>query len=282
MVTAREREQQKRLLAFAHIGKTGGTTLIHLLRKNYFMRYCDVEPFCAESGKLLTASDLRKTLRINPFLQCVAGHSVRPYSNLKQVFPQLQYITLLRDPVARCISQYQQRVKKHGNISFEEFLTRPWLPNLQTRFIAGSEDLEKAKAILQRDFLVVGVLEQFDEFMALLAAKLSLPHFDPSYVSRRVAKDQSQKAQLVQRYRADIEAIHQLDFALYDFVKTQWFPQHVSDCSSTFERYLRLIRATKDQLKPAHDTRAYLDYMVRKAYYLPAQEVVKLAGNLKL
>ena len=36
--------QKNKILGFVHIEKTAGTSLIHILRHNFFMRYMDKEP----------------------------------------------------------------------------------------------------------------------------------------------------------------------------------------------------------------------------------------------
>lgn len=258
------------ILAFAHIGKTGGTTLIHLLRRNYFLQYCDVLPLDSGSGKLLSPSDLRKILRINPLLRCIAGHSIRPYGELKAAYPNLQYITLLRDPINRCVSQYQQRVKKHGHVDFKEFLDRDWLPDLQTRFIAGTDDVEKAKEIIVRDFLVAGVLEEFDAFLAVLMEKVKPKRFDPVYTAKRVARDKDAKQHLIERYYDDIAARHQRDLELYRFVKEESFAQEKRSLGGQLARNLREIRVEGSAVDRAgRQVKTYTDYMLRKVYYEP-------------
>ncbi|HMU91316.1 MAG TPA: hypothetical protein PKC33_11515, partial [Pseudomonadales bacterium] len=70
------------LLAFVHIEKAAGTTFIHILRRNFFLRYLDVRPYGIESGGLFLSGDLRISTRILPGLKCFSGHAVTPYSDL--------------------------------------------------------------------------------------------------------------------------------------------------------------------------------------------------------
>ena len=58
--------KKREMLAFTHIEKAAGTSLIHLLRVNYFMKYCDVMPLSIKSSGILRADDLRKIMIINP------------------------------------------------------------------------------------------------------------------------------------------------------------------------------------------------------------------------
>ena len=53
------------ILAFAHITRAGGNTLLHILRYNYFLRSCDVRPLSKQSGGIFCAEDMAKTLIIN-------------------------------------------------------------------------------------------------------------------------------------------------------------------------------------------------------------------------
>ena len=156
------RTGKRQLLAFAHIAKTGGTSLNHFLRRQFFLRCADVRPLTPGSQGVFFASDLKKMLMLNPALQCVIGHSVRPLSDLESVISNLRYFTILRHQVDRSISHHQQRVSKYGHISMEGFLERDWVWNFQTKALAGSDDLEQAKKVIADRITTVGTLEEID------------------------------------------------------------------------------------------------------------------------
>lgn len=269
----------REIIAFVHIGKAGGTTLIHILRRNYFLRSCDVRPLAKASDGVFCADDLRKTLRTNPFVKCIMGHSIRAYSDLTVYAPRLRYITILRDPISRCISQYQQRVDKYGKIGFDTFLTRDWLPNLQTRFIAGSPDLSKAKEMLESRFYLVGILEEFDAFLTILSRKLQSDHFDPSYRVMRASKDANLKNEILEKYKDRIAELHELDLQLYEYAKTTLLRQQKSAYGPSFDVDLAAHKQRNEswispRSKPA------IDYVVRKFYYEPLTGLIRVMNGL--
>ncbi len=268
-------KNEREILAFAHIGKTGGTTLIHILRHNYFARCIDVVPFSKVDDKIFRADDMRKILRINPFTECIMGHSVKPHSDLTETFPNVKYITLLRDPIHRCISQYQQRVRKYGFVNFEEFLTREWLRNLQTRFIAGREDITQAKAILSERISLVGLLENFDEFLVLLSKKVLPKTFNPAYKIKRESKNKDAKNRLLRKHLEQIKELHQLDLELYKYAKEELIPEYKKSYGDSFERDVQNFKQANQAINRTNG-KHYADYLLRKLYYEPAKAFVRL------
>jgi hypothetical protein len=69
--------KKNKITAFVHIEKAAGTTLNHILRHNFFLRYIDVRPFFKESKGLFLSKDLEVARRVLPGLSCISGHSPR-------------------------------------------------------------------------------------------------------------------------------------------------------------------------------------------------------------
>ncbi|MEO0974849.1 MAG: hypothetical protein AAFX85_17310, partial [Pseudomonadota bacterium] len=211
------------LLAFVHIEKAAGTTLLYLLRRNFLGRYLDVRPlrqrdprgeFCAE--------DLRLALRINPWLRAIGGHSVVPFSDLSgdDAPRQVQYITLLRDPIARYLSQYRYWNRVMGkDWSFERFLDHEASFDLQARKIAGRPDADAALERLRDDFALVGTVDTLDEFLLCLDAMLPTG-FAPHYRRRNSGdSDRHEADRLLQRHGDAIAARNAQDLALLQAVR---------------------------------------------------------------
>ena len=162
--------------------KTGGQTLCDILRQSLGARHCDLR-----CGHVATVDDLRFAQRFYPNLESVAGHSIRAWSELAAL-PELRLFTILREPIARCLSHYQfDRVQ---NRKSEDFLT--WLEerrNYMTRYLAGTEDVGKAIAILEQRLEIVGLLEDFECTLRSLQAWCGKPLL-LNYKSRNVSKTQ--------------------------------------------------------------------------------------------
>ena len=100
------------------------------------------------------------------------------------------YIAMLRDPVDRVISLYNEQVGQGSHVSLERWLDEVGpLSNEQTRRLAPpgdeqadvrsapctDETLERAKLNVARHFAVAGVAERFDETLVLLLRALGIP-----------------------------------------------------------------------------------------------------------
>ena len=259
----------RKILAFVHIEKAAGTTLIHLLRINFLLRHCDVSPMSRNSNKRFCAEDMKKILKINPMVQSIAGHAVHPCSNLESIIPNVRYITLLRDPIKRYVSQYQYWVEKLGyDISFQEFLDNDEPVNWQTKKIAGSEDVRLAKKLLDEKFFLVGIVEEFDEFLILLQRKLMPYKFRPGYRVQNVGEKQSavrKQAEIAQRKHVDaIIKRNELDLEIYSYVKQKILPNQKVAYGKGFEND---VSSFKNNIKGYFsESHRYIDYIYRKAF----------------
>ena len=174
---------------FLHIGKTAGTSLRQVLRRNY--RASDIMLVRVRGRPreetLNQFAALPKEARESPRL--LFGHTVfglhehvpRPYT----------YITMVRKPLSLVLSQYRFVLRTAGHrhhdlvtsqhMSIEEYVRSGIsleMDNSQTRAIAGdlstpygectNEMLATAKRNIEEDFAVVGLTERFDETLILL------------------------------------------------------------------------------------------------------------------
>jgi len=272
------------LLAFVHVEKAAGTTLIYLLRRNYLLRYLDVRPLHAGSDGLFTAEDLRTCLRLNPFLQCIGGHAVKPFGDLDEVCPDVRYVTLLRDPVQRYLSQYRYWISTLGKgWTFERFLDHKPSHNFQTRKLAGSDDVEVAKRMLAERFFLTGVAERFDEFLVMLQAKLRPAPFDPTYTRRNVAASDADggTSKHLARHEERIRANNACDLELYRYVVEELLPgyraQHGNDLAAEVER-LQARHGNDERI----GGRLLFDAVCRKAYYEPTTGLLRRLQGLPM
>ena len=273
----------REMLAFVHIYKAAGTTLTHILRLNFFLTHLDVKVLCKDSRGIFQSADMKKIMKINPFVRCIAGHDIKPFSDLSDIFPGIRYITLLRDPIKRTISQYQYNVEKLGsNLSFDEHLRIPGEMNVQTRWMAGSDDIDSAKRNITSRFFLVGIVEEFDEFLILLKKKLEPLIFRPGYKLKNVTNTDSPIRADINRhfdkYREKIIKHNLLDIKLYNYVKDEILPKRIEEYGSTFEYDVAQFK--KFEKRYASNLLRYLDYFYRKCYYMPILKLIRKANGI--
>jgi hypothetical protein len=214
-----------------HIEKCGGTTLIDVLRRNFQLDHFDVIPRNRQA-MLFTADDLDDLLKFRPTVRSIAGHSVRLSADLQTIVPGIQFVTCLRDPVRRYVSDYCHFIDRLGaRCDFAQWLAREDRHNFQAQSIAGRADLNDAIHLVETRFAAVGVLELFDDLLAQLAAivrrsmRIELDTWYEIRNSRRTRRGSSPASELVARFRKEIVAANKLDIELYDYVRKVVLPR---------------------------------------------------------
>jgi hypothetical protein len=192
----RSQTDQPILLIFLHIPKNAGSTLVHVIRRQYPKQ--SVFWFSYDRPELISEFEEMGEKERGELL-CLAGHF--PFG-IHEEFKDIPatYITMLRDPVARFMSEYGQlrRVSRSGSWrpprerleSLEDFLDFRIETNamdVQTRFISGhmpppgaqppfeplpEDALVRAKDNLRKHFLVTGITHRFDESLLLMKRRL--------------------------------------------------------------------------------------------------------------
>ncbi|HVT56418.1 MAG TPA: hypothetical protein VHD34_10295, partial [Xanthobacteraceae bacterium] len=135
------------------------------------------------------------------------------------------YVTILREPAARLLSQYRFGIRRGGwseSASIAELIEkRLIIDNLQTRMLAGlsdrsaacsAETLKLAIEHLRSEYAVVGTTEHFDETLKLLITLLGWP--DIAYGDRQVGEGSAPPHQIEQA-RAAIPRYYAYDHELY-------------------------------------------------------------------
>jgi hypothetical protein len=224
-------------ILFLHLPKAGGTTLGEFVYNE-----------CRSGGEPRTEGLLSDGVLFLPYgffketelavpqyardllgrddLRAVIGHFW--YGVHEYVGRPSTYITLLRHPVERVLSLYHF-LKLEGTMSIAEFADSPpfrEVDNDQARRIAGIDPelgqcgpamLDIAKEHLSRDFAVAGVVERFDETLALLRKRLGWNRGTLSY-PRNVNESKPSAEFLPPDVVDSILARNRLDLALWEFV----------------------------------------------------------------
>jgi hypothetical protein len=215
------------LLAFVHIEKCGGTTVLKLLRSAFGLDHFDVIPR-DKNSMLFGPEDLRELLALRPSVKSISGHTVRHQSQLETVVPEVQYYTVLRDPVARYVSDFRHFVDILGfPDDFEYWLDFKDRHDFQTKAIAGVDDVEEAKRILGEHFVLVGILEDFGEFLAHLRVLAQESPLSLDYEVSNTASGRRSKSDIpnLEALRERVLEKNRLDMELYEFTRSVLIPE---------------------------------------------------------
>lgn len=262
--------KKRDLLAFVHIEKSAGTSLIHLLRHNYFPGYMDVRPL-RHREKIFRAEDLLRYVRLVPWLSAVGGHSVVPWSDLESVV-NVRYIALLRDPVKRYVSQYRYWSSHLGKaLSMDEYLSREGPRNLQVKKFAGEENLAKAIDVIGEKFLCVGVVEHFDRYLLDLQDRESDSGFRAMHMEQNVnLRNDLSENKLVEQYGDRIYENNKLDIQLYRKVL-----KDIEGRQSGNDSRAKQIPGMKSS------PQLVIDYLFRKLYIEPVTGWIRESNGLE-
>ncbi len=211
-------------LIFMHIPKAGGTSLLQIIRNQYKPNQISA----------IKAVGERHTIKVGSRIKVITGHEV--FGSHERI-PNARYFTVVRNPVDRTVSYYNyiKRTPHHflyergfdPSMSLDQFLDAKLstdIDNGQVRFIAGLEtpfgslkqqDLQTAKYNIQTHMDIVGLLERMPETISLLA---SAYNWKVAEIPQANKTNPAQKTALSSETVARIEAINQLDIALYDYV----------------------------------------------------------------
>lgn len=180
----------------------------------------------------------------------ISGHNLKigmhlpEYANL----PNAKYITLIRNPLG-----VDGHILSTANFALmQNYITRAeydayiktFIDNPYTRMLAGDdltgecteETLNRAIANLQQHFLLVGVTEETDLFMSVLASMRGWPNIavarfhvaDPDY------KVYKAEAEIPADLREHIRRNNEFDLRLYEFAKEYWAQWKSKYIASTY------------------------------------------------
>jgi hypothetical protein len=230
-------------IVFTHVPKTGGTTLDHIMhaaaavgrkqvRRLTFARE-GVPPRHVRNQQFLSLDNVSdEQLSVCDYL---SGHF--PFGIHHRLTRPCLYVTLLRDPVARLLSNVRfglDRGRWTRDTPVDSLIEQGRLiDNLQTRQIAGIGDraapctaatLTTALENLRSHYAVVGITERFDDALKALITLLDWP--DIAYSDRQVSRTQSDP-ELEARVRAVAERYFAFDIELYAFASAQPAPWRI-------------------------------------------------------
>src|SRR5215213_2660795 len=222
-------------LLFTHVPKTAGTTLDYILRAAAMAQRI---PFLRAMGSIygqfhgIGKGDPQQDFAGWPRTALaqrayISGHL--PYGVHQRLSRPYCYITILRDPLPRLLSQYRFGIQRGGwneSVAIAQVMEKRLMAdNIQTRQLAGvtdratpvtAETLKTAIAHLRAEYSVVGTSERFADAVKLLITLLGWP--DIVYGNRQVTVG-APKPQLLQQAQEATQRFFSYDLELYAVAK---------------------------------------------------------------
>jgi hypothetical protein len=239
-------------LVYVHIPKTAGMTLRHVIARQYAGQpvYSFGENHLDEMRVFLAMTQAERDA-----FACIMGHvhyGIHRYWSAPA--SQVAYITLLRDPVERTISSYYFIVRnpthplypRYRDVSLLDYASKETRGERQLRYIYGfrpdggtygdaqrlpADALDVAKARLQNEFKLVGLVEQFDHTLLLLQKAFGWSNV--YYAARNVNERRPANETLDAATLAALHETAEPDLSLYQFAQTL-FQQQVSAYSAAY------------------------------------------------
>lgn len=241
-------------LIFIHIPKTGGTNLVYVaesyskLHSHFKTRRFAVPRVVNQSPGLIyenwegglkaAKTALTENTTCCESLNFISGHF--PLGLGGYLIKPNRYIALVEDPVKRALSNtnfdYQRGYIEESQAL--DYLLKSEIDNPQTRILAGDQfmhgacnekTLQTAKENIERQFLLIGVTEDVNSFIQVLA---SIQGWGPLAITRSQVTGDKVITDPNPSTVAALKAKHSIDCELYEYVKKRWYEWkkvHVKD-----------------------------------------------------
>ena len=195
------------LLYNHHLGRTAGTTLGYILKRNYGEEYlkiskAEMSKYLGKKPKVdfslhqLTSDELNFIIdHCDKLPKCISSHYISIHNGVdifRQRYGDVKMITFIRDPMSRVLSHYfalrnkylhMKELPVHIKYDYRNDVNE-WIRNneyvaskygwldycksRQTYYFDNHYNLDKAILRMKNDFWFVGIVERFDEGLLLL------------------------------------------------------------------------------------------------------------------
>jgi hypothetical protein len=237
-----------------------------ILRRNFGARLFETRGFARRDD--LTGDDLSRVKRLYRRLECISGEQLSPAGDLYEKHPYLRFFTFVRDPVSRCVSNFQWRLNcmvKHHHPGLPtrwmpskwrtpadlKAFVREWLElrqrNLQTQRLAGCQNADRAIEILQQRVGLVGLVEHFDETLVMWREWTGESGLSIAYRAQNVsASGKFPRPKVLRQLMAEdpeiawlVTEANELDQRVYDFVRDELYPAQRAKYAAALQSFDR-------------------------------------------
>ncbi|MCH8488472.1 MAG: sulfotransferase family protein [Oceanicaulis sp.] len=182
------------VIIFNHIPKTGGTSIIKMFREVYgedkCFRHRRRDSKTDKYTPAITSVD-RADLDAYKF---VAGHFF--YGNHKLFDARVKYISVVRDPLERLISDYYfnrrigraDRKEMARSMSLEDYIVfKLGKPNSnmtsssQVKYVSAKETFIEAAEVIRQNYFCICTMPQLNDMQGLLARAIGRPDLAPRH-----------------------------------------------------------------------------------------------------
>lgn len=240
------------MLAYVHIFKTAGTTFTGILRRNFSIRHFDTR--VVQEKQAITAAQLKRVHALHPGIASIAGHAVRTHADLKSGFPQIRFYTFMRDPRKRLPSAFlfirtHQIWREGWRPETDKDIENAFLKDIMRdrdyccAVLAPGGGVEAAIETIESEMGFVGLVEHFDESLALFRNWIGRPDFDVRYRRMNVSDERADNDRSLGAVRNHVERLVRVttdlkkrpdiaalieerqsgDIALFDHIRTKTF-----------------------------------------------------------
>jgi len=258
---------------FLHVPKAAGSTLSRIIPRQYSAEKVHTIS-TTPSVRASIAAFRDKSRKERRRIRCVVGHA--PFGLHDALVGPTWYVTLLRDPIERVISNYYYVRRFSVHRLHDTMHARGWslreyvvesgnsaLENGMTRQIAGHAKgsvtdamLDCAVAHVDEHFAVAGVVERFDA--SLLLMKRRLGWLSVYYHRRNVTKGRPGKADLPEETLRVIRSKNRFDLKLYRQVRSTLDAELEQIDLSLDRRVLQLECTAHEAYRTLRDTASRL------------------------
>ena len=245
-------------IIFLHVQKTGGSTIRGILRREYGHDVIAGIPGVF-NRKLLQRTIEQRTSEDNT-IEVLSGHMV--FGAHRHLPHSYTYITFLRDPVDRVISDYHYVLRTpshdyHEPVATDGYSLSDYVEsgitfytnNLHARLISGEGERapfgectpamsEKAIRNLEEHPSVVGLTEHFDKSIILMKQRLGWNL--PFYRVQNSTSNRPEKDEISDSDRSLIREYNAIDQSLYAYARER-FEDTWSDVPASYRRDLKRL-----------------------------------------